>query len=522
MAGSTIYEGNGKTAKILNPRKIKPNECLDLALCGKDAWNEWQEEFSDEKNLADFSNVNFQNYPFIFQNFIFKCKVKFVGATFGLDSANFNKARFHQEANFSNARFTGMAEFNETIFDKDVNFDGSEFSSATNFNDSIFNGNGNFSKVIFFTSGIFWRAKFSGAAFFRETCFEENAVFRGASFHKGAYFEKAIFKKMAFFPASQFFEAANFSHTEFGGNAFYNGSQFSLRTLNELDSIKENIDFSGAKFHGSADFSASDWKALTRYYQSNFETRKKQAIEEGLDPGSISAASFRGANFSKSVIFNGRVFTGPVDFGPLDESSDRDVSHKNSKATVFKSAPHFYECKIHQNSSFYKAQFPPPSGDHQAAGAYCALKLAFSQKQDLRMEQLFFKLEMQEEALLNKRQYWLYRLYTVTSDYGFSTSRPLLLLILTPWILASISYAFMADLSPCVPGSNGCDMLGVLFQFSLISIPGFEKIAWEAKDALFSGNMGISVYLVILIQKILTLMGLFLTGLSLRNLFKMK
>ena len=64
------------------------------------------------------------------------------------------------------------------------------------------------------------------------------------------------------------------------------------------------------------------------------------------------------------------------------------------------SHPLFHNAKLHQDTSFAGVVWPKARASDAAARAYRTLKLAFAQQQATRQEQLFFRKEMEVEALL--------------------------------------------------------------------------------------------------------------------------
>ena len=68
-----------------------------------------------------------------------------------------------------------------------------------------------------------------------------------------------------------------------------------------------------------------------------------------------------------------------------------------------------------------------------------------------------------------------------------------------------------------------CTMTSSLIHFTLgQALPGFEKFTEPATEALFGGQPGVWTVLTLLLHKAVSLLALFLIGLALRNLFKMK
>ncbi len=117
---------------------------------------------------------------------------------------------------------------------------------------------------------------------------------------------------------------------------------------------------------------------------------------------------------------------------------------------------------------------------------------------------------------------WLYIAYRELADFGFSVRRPALLLVVMLMLMLPL-YARQAGLQACWTSSADCNMTGPLIQFaSAHALPGFEKLAEPASKTLFGDQLGVWTVLTLLLHKAVSLLALFLIGLALRNLFKMK
>ncbi len=116
----------------------------------------------------------------------------------------------------------------------------------------------------------------------------------------------------------------------------------------------------------------------------------------------------------------------------------------------------------------------------------------------------------------------LFKLYAALSNFGFSVARPGALFF-TALLMAAMAYASQAGLTSCGDQAVACSMTGSLIQFTLgHALPGFEKFAEPATKALFGEQLGVWTVLTLLLHKAVSVLALFLIGLALRNLFKMK
>lgn len=524
------------------PDNISKAGCLALAIksneVGREAgddkthvlWNAWCERFApggSGLNPLDFSEVDFRKSPNTKISFdLMRC-----GAV-----ANFSGAKFGGTANFRAAKF-GFADFSGAQFGGKADFGAAEFFMAA-----------------------FKAAKFDGSAFFRGAKFDYVGDFRTANFVGNADFRVSQFGGYATFFASQFKQAAEFTAAQFGGCANFSAAQFA------------EVCFRGAQFGGQANFKAvqfskwvnfqaATWEELKGIDDEKLEVVEKCADTQGLAPNLFHRVDFSGAQFAGRVNFSNRQFLATTQFGCLSENFFRsqDVTlqlspiweitvgmheskfdFSNFRAShgllhvVFGVAPVFHGCKLHQDTSFEGAEFPRPCGEEAAASAYRTLKLAFAQQQAIREEQLFFRIEMDEEGVghrikgrdavrksqlfLSLREYgtWLlYWLYRQASDYGFSIARPLLLLAFF-WLIFAQIYGSYTSVKPCYTWAENCQVQSDWLNYSLqqaLPLPGFDKLEHAVK--------GVSVAWLVF-HKTLSLSALFLIGLALRNLFKLR
>ena len=134
MADSRTYDGNGCKVTIVDPENITRDECVSLARCGREAWENWISPLrnsSDEvkaRNAADFSGIDFTNEPISFKNFSFDFGANFDGVRFGHD-ADFRGALFQGLISFRCTQFNRPAFFNVSLY----NFDTSDILCGGDF-----------------------------------------------------------------------------------------------------------------------------------------------------------------------------------------------------------------------------------------------------------------------------------------------------------------------------------------------------------------------------------------------------
>lgn len=448
------------------------NECVSMLLAGKDQFNRWQTELDSRMqppNMAGYIDSSHLNPP----PFIFEINSSYGSNQsqefsshdlFVLDITNFT---FDQELNLNGYNFLTEAWFSGVEFRKEVNFNGANFQKKAYFHATTFGGNISFNGAVFNKEVIFANSTFAVTAM---------AEFKGSIFRKTTSFERV-----------EFLSDANFISAVFD----------------------RYVCFDGAIFQKLANFSS----------KINVE-RGRVKDDKKLCFNSIS---FSGAHFKERAIFNNRHFRGTTIFGIFD-----------GKPARFEYAPLFYNCEFFPGTTFVDTEFVINKDDHEAAQAFNTLKLAMSQQQSTRNEHLFIQKELESERLssTDARKY-LYWLYKFVSDYGFSVRRPIYSLMAIMMFFV-VLYGSVGSYSRC--GSlfitDKCNINGKLvaktIEFSILeALPalGFDKYNDTLREELFKSSSYLSysiVSILIVLQKSLGVASLFLMGLALRNLFKMK
>jgi uncharacterized protein YjbI with pentapeptide repeats len=380
----------------------------------------------------------------------------------------------------------------------------------------------------------------TGPNYFENFEFGDHADFSRAVFPSGSSFTGAKFGRSCKFVGTRWGDSSTFCKAVFGENAHFDGAQFGGATLfDEAEFINDTYfigaQFGGAtqflcaKFHGYVNFSALDWdrvKQLTGWTDTQFLEAKNFSSGRGIAPDNFDQIDFRGAQFlgvpasngESSVDFSNRIFLGKTEFTLCDD-----------KPIKFYSVPKFHGCKIHQDTNFTleNKDFPEATGNDKTARAYRTLKLAFSEHHAIREEQFFFRLEMEEETLREtglKR--WLFQGYKTLSDYGFSFTRPLKYGILGVLVLTAV-YGLLSVAGQCTFSGNACHFAPQWLEFSLLQtlpLPGLDNLSEAASKTFWpqgaSWKLGLSA--LVIVHKTISLAALFLMGLALRNLFKLK
>ncbi len=379
--------------------------------------------------------------------------------------------------------------------------------------------------------------EFGDFANFRAAQFDYYPIFKAAQFGNFATFTAVHFRNGVAFTAAQFGEHADFCGAQFGPDAGFAAAQFGRMAK-----------FQATHFERLADFSARTWAQVGGVYGARLKAVEEWAGNHGLSPETFQKIDFSGTVFSGKADFSDRKFLGETAFGCLTsdytyEDLKRDEKqipivndagcHKIEKKrpnqfhVSFGVSPIFHGCELHQDISFKDAVFPAATGNENSANAYRTLKLAFSKQQAIREEHRFFRLEMEEETLREtglKRA--LFRAYRTFSDYGFSITRPLRYWGLGVLVL-TVVYGLLSWLGQCGLSTLACDFTPKWLEFSLLQtlpLPGLEKLSGNASEAFWPEGAwwGLGLSVLVILHKTLSLAALFLIGLALRNLFKLK
>ena len=226
------------------------------------------------KRYATFRDANFRgsarfqgtHFSAIanFGNVVFDCPAHFVSARFSKLCTNFGEASFLDEADFTQAKFTGTANFRQTSFGRSVSF----------------------WKAIFLADANFQGARFMGYASFQSAVLSGNADFRGANFNEELNMEFASFQGNAIFLGSYLAKEANFFRAEFW-----------------------DVNFTGSHFQGKASFQGSCFQEDAVFEQAVFAEEAQFS-----DVSFLEEADFRSVQFCKEAFFRGTQFTGTANF----------------------------------------------------------------------------------------------------------------------------------------------------------------------------------------------------------------
>jgi uncharacterized protein YjbI with pentapeptide repeats len=223
-------------------------ETLALYAQGKDAWNAWA-----EKMLAERAEMERMGKWAVEKSFLVGVQPDNERTAEWFDAADvdFSKHKFEgQSADFRGWTFPGAATFNGASFLGLTSLDGATFSHLAWFAGARFSGDVWFDGAKFLEDAVFIGATFSEQAIFDLVTVSGDAVFSSAIFAGHVVFDGATFSGDV-----AFLNATFLGDVSFEGATFAKGTEFTDATL------KRNLRFSGAKFEGSADFSRAVFRA---------------------------------------------------------------------------------------------------------------------------------------------------------------------------------------------------------------------------------------------------------------------
>jgi uncharacterized protein YjbI with pentapeptide repeats len=247
---------------------------------GKEEWNAWAEgmlalqreaEETGFWNASVFAHhaltrdhlalaeADFKGHPFTddvdFRAFQFPGRARFIYAEFGNEDAPV-------EARFSGATFKGWAWFDHATFSNEASFGDATFNDEVSFGDATFEGMARFGEATFKGEARFDDATFNGEAWFLRATFDGTVWFGrekgfGAIFNGMAMFSGATFKKRTFFSSAQFTsmnDRADFRLVIFEGPVKFAGSRFTSRAAFTSIHSKAAFSLAGAEFTHIPDF----------------------------------------------------------------------------------------------------------------------------------------------------------------------------------------------------------------------------------------------------------------------------
>ena len=279
VVASKIQIRNSEFQGNVNFAHAQLREALDL--CGCTFLQEARFKGASFSGGAGFESCSFKRYA-TFRDANFRGSARFQGTHFSA-IANFGNALFDCPAHFVSARFSKLCtNFGEASFLDEADFTQAKFTGTTNFRQTSFGRSVSFWKAIFLADANFQGARFMGYASFQSAVLSGNADFRGANFNEELNMEFASFQGNAIFLGSYLAKEANFFRAEFW-----------------------DVNFTGSHFQGKAFFQGSCFQEDAVFEQAVFAEEAQFS-----DVSFLEEADFRSVQFCKEAFFRGTQFTG--------------------------------------------------------------------------------------------------------------------------------------------------------------------------------------------------------------------
>lgn len=301
------------------------------------------------------------------------------------------------------------------------------------------------------------------------------------------------------------------------------------RVVDALPSPKEIINLDATYFKTIVDFRQFYFPAWTRFNTAtfsefaDFETATFSGTADFETATFSGDANFETATFNKTAYFKTAVFCGNPNF-----SNGKFLSRTSfSQARFTKIVPKFYQCTVHEDTSFtaLKGHWPAITTDNadDSKRAYIRLRHIMNGLQKRDDEHFFFRQEMRCKAELEGGLYKILSgSFRVLSNYGHSVGRPVGWLFGLVMACAVIYFAYgvadaQARLHPLSP-KGGFSALGQSIANSF-SFFGFQRLYYGTE---FVKDLPFGLRIMSGFQTVLSFILIFLLGLGLRNRFRLR
>ncbi len=184
--------------------------------------------------------------------------------------ASFDSATFSGGASFDSATFSGDARFDSATFSGDARFDSATFSGAASFDSATFSGGASFDSATFSGGASFDSATFSGGASFDSATFSGDAWFGSATFSGDARFDSATFSVDAWFDSATFSGDARFDRATFSGDASFDGATFKSSTSFGQVKFGKAATFAGVKVERAFTMTGAAFAKVPAFNQVDF------------------------------------------------------------------------------------------------------------------------------------------------------------------------------------------------------------------------------------------------------------
>lgn len=425
-------------------------------------------------------------------------------------------------------------------FRGDVIFDDLEFPAGFTFQGARFAGSASFVDTRFLGPVVFREIRIGKGVRFERTVFAASVAFNGGqTYSSGA---QITFKDVRAIPSLTFdefsssgnsgvtFEAVSIGdlslrRAQLNGilslmNVHVTGdAKFDAATFRQGIVAKECTFDGVASFVNTALLQAATFDGTKFLRNANFHIEPTTLDPQRSNADQMHFSSFVGARFQERARFDRRRFIGQVAF----------------TGAHFQVAPEFFDVEFADEVDFERATYGSITKDNaaEAERRYRALKLKVSEKQSHRQELIFFAQEMAAKRWTERDAgiAFLHACYGALSGFGQSVGRPLIGLACVYLLFAAL-YALGLDSSTigaCIADSKGCfvawERIGSIATLSFAGLAPFldaGKLQVAALTTLKAQPAPLWLNIALWVEALVALLFLFLVGLGLRNVFRLK
>jgi uncharacterized protein YjbI with pentapeptide repeats len=237
--------------------------------------------------------------------------------------------------NFAGFIFPAAALFDNAVFSGDCCFDGADFSM-----------NASFTRATFMRAS-FQRAAFSGRVVFDIATYEHTALFQNAEFLGDASFFRVAFLRNAAFDNTVFRGAVVFNSATFMGDAWFDGAKFRGAASFRAIRVEREFTMADAVFKGVPDFIQAHFSEAPRL--DSLKVRRVTKRRRNRDiPSSwraLQRLAFQGHDTNRELEFHAREIRS--ERGVDDRPFPRDIRDPKDWAGV----PRYYAGWVYQLSS---------------------------------------------------------------------------------------------------------------------------------------------------------------------------
>ena len=342
-------------------------------------------------------------------------------------------------------------------------------------------------------------------------------------------FEHCQFSKKTSFNNTQFLWLANFSNVTFEDTVEFINTEFEEAIFTNAQFKKKTI-FQSTKFNGLATFDDAifnDYIYFNEKVVFNREARFNRSEFKNI--ANFTHCIFRrNANFNHSIFSSNLIMNLATTHEDIDFSNVRFLSGANFDACDFTYPPQFFECNLHENTTFKHFNWPVPKFEHEALifiPRYERLKLLMNRQNRYNSEHMFLREELKcreialkknkDKSLSDRFEICFSGIYGFASDYGWSISKPAIYLVILWFSLGTLIWGF--ETLYCNSEVGFLKSYAISFA-NLFNFLGFNKV--YLSDEINSLSEISSVLSAI--ETILGIILMFLLLLALRNHYRMK